>query len=111
MIRIYTPAPNKTRRRPRHPESRHSFLQNAKARFIELVRRVRGDGPQRLTVHGRGEVVVISIEDFRGLKGDRSGEALNVAMKGSPNRDIDIGPKRDYARTQSYIVIGWLLGK
>jgi prevent-host-death family protein len=94
MIRIYKPAPNKTGRRQRDPESGHWFLRNAKARFIELVRRLRGDCPQRLTMHGRGEVVVISIEDFCGLKGERSGEALIVAMKGSPNRDIDIGPKR-----------------
>ena len=39
-------------------------LQDAKARFSELVRRVRSEGPQHVTVHGREEVVVISSEDF-----------------------------------------------
>ena len=47
-----------------------------------------------MTVHGRDEVVVISAEEFRRLKGERSGEALIAAMQASPYRDIDIEPKR-----------------
>jgi prevent-host-death family protein len=70
------------------------LLQDAKARFSELVRRVRSEGPQHVTVHGRDEVVVISAEEFRRLKGDRTGEALIAAMQASPHRDIDIEPKR-----------------
>ena len=45
------------------------LLQDAKARFSELVRRVRSEGPQHVTVHGRDEVVVIAAEEFRRLKG------------------------------------------
>jgi prevent-host-death family protein len=71
------------------------LLQDAKARFSELVRRVRSEGPQHVTVHGRDEVVVISAEEFRRLKGDRTGEALIAAMQASPYRDIDIKPERD----------------
>ncbi len=73
------------------------LLQDAKARFSELVRRVRSEGPQHVTVHGRDEVVIISAEEFRRLKGERSGGALIAAMQASPFRDIDIEPKR--ART------------
>jgi prevent-host-death family protein len=69
-------------------------LQDAKARFSELVRRVRSEGPQHVTVHGRDEVVVISAEEFRRLKGDLTGEALIAAMQASPHRDIEIEPKR-----------------
>jgi prevent-host-death family protein len=72
----------------------HWLLQDAKARFSELVRRVRSEGPQRVTVHGRDEVVVISAEEFRRLKGERSGEALIAAMQASPYRDINIEPER-----------------
>jgi PHD/YefM family antitoxin component YafN of YafNO toxin-antitoxin module len=50
--------------------------------------------PQRVTVHGRDEVVVISAEEFRRLKGDLTGEALIAAMQASPHRDIDIEPGR-----------------
>jgi prevent-host-death family protein len=70
------------------------LLQDAKARFSELVRRVRSEGPQRVTVHGRDEVVVISAEEFRRLRGDLTGESLTAAMQAAPHRDIDIEPKR-----------------
>src|SRR5580700_6019512 len=70
------------------------LLQDAKARFSELVRRVRSEGPQHVTVHGRDEVVVISAEEFRRLKGDLTGEALIAAMQASPHREIEIEPKR-----------------
>ena len=72
----------------------HWLLQDAKARFSELVRRVRSEGPQHVTVHGRDEVVVIAAEEFRRLKGDLTGQALIAAMQASPHRDIDIEPKR-----------------
>src|SRR5215470_3953554 len=82
------------RRRTTPRRAGHWLLQDAKARFSELVRRVRSEGPQHVTVHGRDEVVVISAEEFRRLKGDRTGESLIAAMQASPYRDIDIEPKR-----------------
>jgi prevent-host-death family protein len=39
-------------------------LQDAKARFSELVRRARGGEPQRVTLHGREAVVVVDPERF-----------------------------------------------
>lgn len=81
-------------RRRRNSKAGQWLLQDAKARFSELVRRVRSEGPQRVTVHGRDEVVVISAEEFRRLKGDLTGEALIVAMQASPHRDVDIEPRR-----------------
>jgi prevent-host-death family protein len=90
--------PGRAKARRRAPLSRlpgHWLLQDAKARFSELVRRVRSEGPQHVTVHGRDEVVVVSAEEFRRLKGERSGDALIAAMQASPYRDIDIEPKRD----------------
>lgn len=74
--------------------SDHWMLQDAKARFSELVRRVHSDGPQHVTVHGRGEVVVISAEEFRRLKEERTGQALIDAMQASPHRDVDLAPPR-----------------
>jgi|SRR5580658_88912 prevent-host-death family protein len=69
-------------------------LQTAKARFSELVRRVKTEGPQHVTVHGRDEVVVIAAEEFRRLKGSMTGQALIDALQASPHRDIDIEPAR-----------------
>jgi len=86
--------PAKKAARRRSAKTGQWLLQDAKARFSELVRRVRSEGPQRVTVHGRDEVVVISAEEFRRLKGDLTGEALIAAMRASPHRDIDIAPSR-----------------
>ncbi len=69
-------------------------LQNAKARFSELVRRVKNEGPQHVTVHGHDEVVVISSEEFLRLKGNLTGQALIAAFQASPHRDIDLEPSR-----------------
>ena len=70
------------------------LLQDAKARFSELVRRARGEGPQHVTVHGREAVVVVSAEEFRRLSGGRGGADLIAALQASPWRDIDISPAR-----------------
>ena len=74
--------------------SGHWVLQDAKARFSELVRKVRSEGPQHVTVHGRDEVVVISAEDFRRLKGEKTGQALIQALQASPHREVEISPGR-----------------
>src|SRR5580693_5264287 len=95
MTRITkSPKPAKRGRRTRDRRPGRWVLQDAKARFSELVRRVRTEGPQHVTVHGRDEVVVIAAEEFRRLKGDLTGEALVAAMQASPHRDIDIEPRR-----------------
>jgi prevent-host-death family protein len=84
----------KSRRRAGNRRPGHWLLQDAKARFSELVRRVRTEGPQHVTVHGRDEVVVIAAEEFRRLKGDLTGEVLVAAMQASPYREIDLEPTR-----------------
>jgi prevent-host-death family protein len=80
--------------RPPKGRSGYWLLQDAKARFSELVRRVRSEGPQHVTVHGRDEVVVIAAEEFRRLKGGATGWALIEVMQASPHRDIEIAPRR-----------------
>jgi prevent-host-death family protein len=91
MTRTTKPARPKQSLRP----PGHWLLQDAKARFSELVRRVRSEGPQHVTVHGREEVVVVTVEEFHRLKGDRTGAALIAALQESPYRDVDIEPKRE----------------
>ncbi|MGH8327192.1 MAG: type II toxin-antitoxin system prevent-host-death family antitoxin [Steroidobacteraceae bacterium] len=71
------------------------ILQDAKARFSELVRKVRSDGPQHVTVHGREEVVVIAAEEFRRLEGRPSGKALVEAMRASPRGPVTLDPARN----------------
>ena len=69
-------------------------LQDAKARFSELVRLAHSEGPQHVTLHGRDAVVVVDAEEFLRLKGERTGQLLIDAIQASPHRDIEIAPRR-----------------
>lgn len=90
MTRL-TPASHPSTGRTAPPPG-HWLLQDAKARFSELVRRVRSEGPQHVTVHGRDEVVIIAAEDYRRLQGQQTGRALVEALQASPHPEIDFAP-------------------
>lgn len=69
-------------------------LQDAKARFSELVRLAHSDGPQHVTLHGRDAVVIVAADEFQRLKGEHSGQLLIDALQSSPHREIEIEPRR-----------------
>jgi prevent-host-death family protein len=94
MTRSTSHKSRRPKRRGRDWRPGHWLLKDAKARLGELIRRVRSESPQLVTVHGRDEVVVIAAEEFRRLKSDVSGEALIAVMQASPYREIDIELKR-----------------
>ncbi|PYM15311.1 MAG: hypothetical protein DMD81_15370 [Candidatus Rokuibacteriota bacterium] len=77
-------------------------LHEAKARFSELFRRVRTEGPQRV-VKQRGEaVVVVAAEEFdRGAERSRQPVSLVEFFRSAPTggRRLDLRPKRDTTRT------------
>ena len=78
----------------RHPVHRAWPLQDAKARFSELVRRAREEGPQHVTVHGQEAVVILSEREFRKLSQGLTGKALVDAFRASPHRELDLSPER-----------------
>jgi prevent-host-death family protein len=88
------PAAQSRRQKSRRARPGQWQLQEAKARFSELVRRAKQEGPQHVTVHGREEVVVVGADDFRRLAGDRSGQALVDALRMAPHRSTSIEPAR-----------------
>ena len=76
-------------------------LEDAKARFSEVVRRARSEGPQRVSVRGRDAVVVMAADEFdrlHPLAADRlpfvafletlSGEGLDLTREGDTGRDV-----------------------
>ena len=69
-------------------------LQDAKARFSELVRKAHSDGPQHVTLHGRDAVVVVDADEFNRLQGTQTGALLIEALQASPYRQIEIEPRR-----------------
>jgi prevent-host-death family protein len=77
-------------------------LHEAKARFSELFRRVRAQGPQRV-VKQRGEaVVIIPAEEFDRSSG-RAGQPASLVefFRSAPTggRALDLTRKRDKTRT------------
>lgn len=67
-------------------------VQQAKARFSELVERARTEGPQTITRHGRERAVLLSIEDYRALLSRQPD--VRVLLLGGPRVD-DFGIQRD----------------
>ena len=64
-------------------------LQDAKARFSELIREVQQRGPQRVTVHGKDAVVVVSAEEYARLAPVAAQPSLHALLSRSPLRDLD----------------------
>jgi antitoxin Phd len=57
-------------------------LEDAKARFSELVRVANSSGPQRVTVRGKDRAVVISASDYERLKNAGKRKPLVAFMEG-----------------------------
>ncbi|WP_321477566.1 type II toxin-antitoxin system Phd/YefM family antitoxin [uncultured Paludibaculum sp.] len=76
-------------------------LQEAKARFSEVFRLAREQGPQRVTKHGREAVVVIPAEEYARITApQRRPASLVQFFAASPLRDsgIDLDRVRDFGR-------------
>lgn len=57
-------------------------LEDAKARFSELVRIANSSGPQRVTVRGKDRAVVMSVKDYECLKNAGKRQPLVQFMEG-----------------------------
>lgn len=51
-------------------------------------------------MHGREEVVVVSVEDYRRAKGEPTGAVLVELMQSSPLRDVDFERVRTPAKVR-----------
>jgi prevent-host-death family protein len=64
-------------------------LQDAKAKFSEVVRQARQRGPQRVTLHGRDAVVVVRAEDFDRMRRPVSGRDIVDVLAASPLAEVN----------------------
>lgn len=62
-------------------------MQTAKARFSDVVRSAKSDGPQDITIHGKSVAVVLSRELFDRLSGNA--QSLVQFMQASPLYGMD----------------------
>ena len=81
-------SPRRAQQAPGPDETDCWQLQEAKARFSEVVRRAAECGPQHVTVNGEERAVVLSAEDYVRLRGQPTGRALVDLMAESPLGDI-----------------------
>jgi prevent-host-death family protein len=66
-------------------------LQEAKAKFSELVQKTLDEGPQTVTRHGKDVVVVVAVEEFRELSARRP--SLLEALMSGPERELELPPR------------------
>ena len=74
-------------------------LEDAKARFSEVVRRARTEGPQRVTVRGKDAVMVIAVETLEKLlPPEKPRQNLVAFLQGLGIGDLDLARDRDPGR-------------
>lgn len=82
-------------------------LQDAKARFSELVRKARAGEPQRVTVHGKDAVVISDVERFDVvpkpkhlrtmadfIEGSKKYRGLAEGIEFERRAEMDVSPRR-----------------
>ena len=68
-------------------------VQEAKARFSELMRGADEAGPQTITVRGRRAAVLLSANDYDRLRSQKP--SLTALMRASPLAGIELTVDRD----------------
>lgn len=77
----------------------HSWqLQEAKARLSEVIKKAKQEGPQRITVHGAPEAVIMSSKEYERLSGPK--ESFVEFMRKSPLCGMDVDITRVQALTR-----------
>lgn len=71
-------------------------VQSAKARFSEVLRRARAEGPQIVTKQGKEDVVILPVEQYRKLtRRSRQPTSLVQFFAQSPLAGIDLKLERE----------------
>jgi prevent-host-death family protein len=73
-------------------------LEDAKARFSELVRRAHAEGPQAVTVRGRLAVVVVDAEEYERLASPKPKLPFVAFLESLHMDGLDLGREPDVGR-------------
>jgi antitoxin Phd len=94
--------PAASRRHSPHIQPLTWKLEDAKARFSEVVRRARAEGPQHVTVRGKAAVVVIAAETLEKLLPPvKPRQNLVAFLQGLGIGDLDLTREHDTGRDTS----------
>jgi len=78
--------------------SRVWSLQEAKAKFSEVVRRAQSEGPQTVTVHGKNAVQIVPAPDVSLQPAAPSVDDIVAAFQACPVKDFAIPRVRTHGR-------------
>jgi antitoxin Phd len=73
-------------------------IQEAKARFSELVERTLKEGPQTVTKHGKPVAVLIPIDQYRHLKASGKKVGFKEHLMRAPLENVELTRSRDHGR-------------
>ena len=71
-------------------------LQEAKAKFSEVVQKAIDEGPQTVTRHGKEVVVIVSAKEFHGSR--KPQVDLKELLASAPLEGVDLERPEDYGR-------------
>jgi prevent-host-death family protein len=71
-------------------------IQEAKARFSEMVERTLKEGPQTVTRHGKPVAVLVRADQYQRLRG--GGRTFKALLASAPLDGVEIRRSRDTAR-------------
>jgi prevent-host-death family protein len=75
-------------------------IQEAKARFSEMIERVLKDGPQTVTRRGKAVAVVIPAEEYRRLR--TGGKSFKALLAAAPLKGVAIRRSREIGRVVDF---------
>ncbi len=73
-------------------------LEDAKARFSEVVRRAHEQGPQSVTVRGRRAVVILDAEDYDRLARPAPAKSFVAFLEDLNMEGLDLSRTPDFGR-------------
>ena len=83
-----------TRRPKRSGPANRWPVQDARARFGELIERAQSEGPQVVTRRGEDAVVVVSAKEWQAAQGQASRPTLKELLLSDEARTDDLVPMR-----------------
>jgi antitoxin Phd len=75
-------------------------VQEAKARFSEMVERTLKEGPQTVTRRGKAVAVLVSADEYRRLR--TGGKSVKALLASAPLEGVEIRRSRDTGRIVDY---------
>ncbi len=75
---------------------KHWPVQDAKARFSELLRASLSDGPQMVTLRGQDAAVLVPVEEWKRLQQRARPSLKDVLLGDGPRFDLELPDRRGY---------------